>query len=74
MTTPTSGDRADYVDLPEVAEAAEEYLALAEIPKRIASLQKEMRKAAADLEFERAAELRDRIQQLQRQELALREA
>ncbi|MBP1688806.1 MAG: excinuclease subunit [Deltaproteobacteria bacterium] len=65
---------ADYVDLPEVAEAAEEYLALAEIPKRIASLQKEMRKAAADLEFERAAELRDRIQQLQRQELALREA
>jgi protein-arginine kinase activator protein McsA len=28
----------------------------------------------ADLEFERAAELRDRIQRLQEQELALREA
>jgi excinuclease ABC subunit B len=65
---------ADYVDLPEVAEGAEEYVSLAEIPKRIATLQKEMRAAAADLEFERAAELRDRIHRLQEQELALREA
>jgi len=63
---------ADYVDLSRVAEEAEEYVALADIPKRIAALQKEMRAAAAQLEFERAAELRDRIQHLQAQELALR--
>jgi len=31
-----------------------------------------MLKAAADLEFEKAAELRDRIQLLEKQELALR--
>ena len=47
---------------------------MVEIPKRIAALQKEMRAAASQLEFERAAELRDRIQRLQEQELALREA
>lgn len=63
---------ADYVDLPKIAEAAEEYMPLADIPKRIAALQKEMRAAATQLEFERAAELRDRIHRLQEQELALR--
>jgi excinuclease ABC subunit B len=65
---------ADYVDLGGVAEDAEEYLPLPDIPKRVAALQKEMRDAAGKLEFERAAELRDRIQRLQAQELALREA
>jgi len=63
---------ADYVDLPSVAEESEEYVSLAEIPKRVAALQKEMRDAAGKLEFERAAELRDRIQRLQEQELVLR--
>jgi excinuclease ABC subunit B len=65
---------ADYVDLAVVAEEAEEYLKPAEIPKRIAALQKEMRDAASSLEFERAADLRDRIRHLQEQELALRGA
>jgi len=65
---------ADYVEVPTVAEAAEDYVPLAEIPKRVAALQREMRDAAARLEFERAAELRDRIQHLQNQELALRGA
>jgi len=65
---------SDYVDLPLAAEEEGEYLSLAQIPKRVASLQKEMRKAAGDLEFERAAELRDEIQRLQERELALREA
>jgi excinuclease ABC subunit B len=65
---------ADYVDLGGVAEAAEQYVALKDIPKRVAALQKEMRDAAGKLEFERAAELRDRIQKLQAQELALRGA
>ena len=57
-----------------VAEAGQEYVPLAEIPGRIAALRKEMREAAADLEFERAADLRDEIQRLQHQELALRDA
>ena len=64
---------ADYVDVPIVAEETGEYdLPLDKIPKRIASLQKEMRQAAGDLEFERAAELRDQIQRLQQRELSLR--
>ncbi len=65
---------ADYVDLPKIAEDAEEYVPVTDIPKRIAALQKEMRAAASQLEFERAAELRDQIKRLQDQELALREA
>jgi len=63
---------ADYVDLTGVAEEGAEYVSLAEIPKRVAALHKEMRDAASKLEFERAAELRDRIQKLQAQELAVR--
>jgi excinuclease ABC subunit B len=65
---------ADYVDLPKIAEEPEEYIPVVEIPKRIATLQKEMREAASQLDFERAAEIRDKIQHLQAQELALREA
>jgi excinuclease ABC subunit B len=63
---------ADYVDLPAVAEEAGEYVPLHEIPKRITELQKQMRAAAARLEFEQAAELRDQIHRLQERELALR--
>jgi excinuclease ABC subunit B len=65
---------ADYVDLPKIAEEGAEYVPVVDLPKRIAALQKEMRAAASQLEFERAAKLRDRIQRLQQQELALREA
>ncbi len=65
---------ADYVDLVAVAEAPAEYIPVSEIPKRVAALRREMREAAAALEFERAAELRDEIQRLEERELALREA
>jgi excinuclease ABC subunit B len=65
---------ADYVDVAAVAEDSAEYVKLSEIPKRIRSLEREMRAAAADLEFERAALLRDEINQLRQRELALREA
>jgi excinuclease ABC subunit B len=65
---------ADYVDVTAVAEEPEAYLSLADIPKRVAALRKEMRAAAAELEFERAAALRDEIQRLQARELALRGA
>jgi excinuclease ABC subunit B len=65
---------ADYVELPTVEEDAADYVPLAEIPQRVTALQKEMRDAAARLDFERAADLRDRIRRLQEQELALRGA
>ncbi|MBI1817984.1 MAG: excinuclease ABC subunit UvrB [Deltaproteobacteria bacterium] len=65
---------ADYVDVPIVAEADAEYLSLKELSKRIAALEKQMRQAAGDLEFERAAEVRDQIQRLRERELATREA
>jgi excinuclease ABC subunit B len=63
---------ADYVDIPVAAEPAAKYGA-AELPRLIRKLQKEMREAAQRLEFETAAELRDRIRKLQEQELAYRE-
>jgi excinuclease ABC subunit B len=56
---------ADYYTVPAVREEAEGYLSPREVPKAIRQLKKEMRKAAEQLEFERAAELRDRIQRLQ---------
>ena len=56
---------ADYYTVPAVREEAEGYLSPREVPKAIRQLKKEMRKAAEQLEFERAAEIRDRIQHLQ---------
>jgi excinuclease ABC subunit B len=63
---------ADYADVPMAAETSAKYGAT-ELPRVIRKLQKEMREAAQRLEFEAAAELRDRIRELQNQELALRE-
>ena len=62
------------MDVPLVADGAAEYVSPAEIPNRVAALRKQMREAAAALEFERAAELRDEIQRLQTLELELRVA
>ena len=64
---------ADYVEIPLVAESAAKYGAK-ELPRQIRKLQKEMKQAAETLEFEKAAELRDRIHQLQQQDLALRDS
>jgi excinuclease ABC subunit B len=55
------------------AEKPEEYVSLFEVPKLIVRLKKEMREAASRLDFERAAELRDRIKSLQEMELGSRE-
>jgi len=63
---------ADYVDIPLAAESPAKYGA-AELARVIRKLQKEMKEAAQRLEFETAAELRDRIRVLQNQELASRE-
>jgi excinuclease ABC subunit B len=64
---------ADYVTIPMAAEKSEEYVSLFEIPKLIVRLKREMREAASRLDFERAAELRDRIKSLQEMELGSRE-
>lgn len=55
----------DYYTVPMVAEEVEEYFSPEKIDEIIENLKKEMRKAAQALEFEKAAELRDRIKKLQ---------
>jgi excinuclease ABC subunit B len=68
----TSVYEADYYTVPVTAEETEEFLTVEDITRRIESLEEEMKCAARDLEFERAAELRDRIRALRQQELAWR--
>jgi excinuclease ABC subunit B len=62
---------ADYVDVPLAAEKEANYGAK-DLPRVIQRLKKEMKKAAEALEFERAAELRDRIRAIEEQEIGLR--
>jgi excinuclease ABC subunit B len=62
---------ADYVTVPVVMEREEGYLPMNEIPRRVEHLKKEMRQAAVNLEFEKAAELRDKIRKLQEREIGL---
>jgi excinuclease ABC subunit B len=62
---------ADYFTIPTVADVEEGYVPLKEIPATIQKLKKEMREAATRLEFERAAEIRDRIHQLEEMELKM---
>ncbi len=63
---------ADYVTVPVVAEKEDRY-GLREIPRLIQQLKKEMKQAAANLEFEKAAEIRDRVRELEQRELGLKE-
>jgi excinuclease ABC subunit B len=65
-------EEKDYVTVPGVAEAGEEYIAPKEIPKLVKKLRKEMLAAAKELNFEKAAGLRDRVKVLEALELALR--
>ena len=58
---------ADYVDVPLVADDAPRP---SEIPRMVEKLKKEMKQASDRLEFEKAAELRDRIRSLQEKELS----
>jgi len=53
------------------AENAAEYVPPHEIPKLLKALRKEMERASKGLEFEKAAELRDRIKELEDMELKL---
>jgi len=61
----------DYFTVPVAAEEKEEYVATVDLPKLIARWDKEMRQAAKDLDFERAAELRDKIRALRQKEMAV---
>jgi len=60
---------ADYYTVSLAAEEVEEYASVDDIIKTIKKLQKQMQAAARELEFERAAELRDEIKRLERVEL-----
>lgn len=59
----------DYVTIPIAAETIVPYTAKKDIPKLIRKLKKQMTEAARQLEFGKAAELRDRIYRIERAEL-----
>jgi excinuclease ABC subunit B len=61
----------DYAPIPIVQEERPAFRTQAELDAHISSLEKEMKAAAADLDFERAAALRDRVRALKTRELGL---
>jgi len=64
---------ADYVGVPEVKETPEErYRTVEDLGKEIKVLEKQMREAAKALEFEQAAQIRDRLKALRARELTLK--
>ena len=67
-------ERADYVTVPKGMNDADQAAFLGDpksLQAQIKSLEQRMRKAASDLEFEEAAELRDRIKRLEAADLGL---
>jgi excinuclease ABC subunit B len=65
-------EQKDYYTVPIAAEEAAPYLPLADIPRVLKRLRKQMLAAAKELDFEQAAQLRDQIKRLEERELALR--
>ena len=65
---------ADYYTVPVAGEQEAGYrdVPADEVPKLIQSLEKEMRKSAKSLKFERAAEIRDQIRRLKHQYLGIK--
>ena len=61
----------DYVTVPSSKEVLPIFQTTTELSAHIVSLEQDMRQAAANLEFERAAGLRDQIKQLRSRELGL---
>ncbi len=61
----------DYARIPSVREDAEPFLTQGQIEARIAQLNKDMRTAAANLEFEKAASIRDEIKKLRARSLGV---
>jgi excinuclease ABC subunit B len=60
----------DYVTVPRAVDERDRFKSRAELEAFIAALERDMREAAAGLEFERAAALRDRLRRLRNPELA----
>ncbi len=63
---------ADYYTVPVVAEKKAEYIARGDISEIIKDLEREMKEAAKRLDFEKAAELRDRIRELKSMDLGIK--
>ena len=61
----------DYVTVPAAEPARPAFRTQGELDERIAALQGEMRAAAANLEFERAAALRDQVRDLRKLEIGV---
>ncbi|MCK4388940.1 MAG: excinuclease ABC subunit UvrB [Desulfobacterales bacterium] len=68
----TSVYEADYATVPAVSESAADYKAPDELEKTIEELESEMKRAASELAFEKAAQLRDEIKELRRLDMDLR--
>jgi excinuclease ABC subunit B len=60
------------VTVPAVSEPAAEFNSVDDLDKIINELEDEMRKAARELAFEKAAKLRDQIKELQELDMDLR--
>jgi len=61
----------DYVTIPKIADERDQFRTQAELDAFIAGLEREMREAAGNLEFERAAAIRDRLRRLRNPDLVL---
>jgi excinuclease ABC subunit B len=61
----------DYVTIPTSPDDAGKFKTQSELDAHIAGLQQQMKAAAANLEFEKAATIRDRVRQLKSRELGL---
>ncbi len=68
----TSVYEADYVTVSVVSEPVAEYASLDDLEKIIRELEEEMKSAAKELAFEKAATLRDQIKELQKLDMDLR--
>lgn len=61
----------DYMAVPELSESEREPISKQEIPSMVKRLRKEMIEAAKNLDFEHAAELRDKIVRLEQMEMGI---
>jgi len=64
---------ADYYTVPAAKEADEVYVPIEQVQAEIERLRREMLAAAEALEFEKAAEIRDRISAIEKSSLGIRE-